>query len=31
MGMEPNITDEVIARQPRESQGIIRDLLGRIV
>jgi transposase len=28
--MEPNITDEVIARQPRETQTIIRDLLGRV-
>jgi transposase len=30
MGMEPNITDEVITRQPPEAQEIIRDLLGRV-
>jgi transposase len=28
--MDPNITDEVIARQPPEAQAIIRALLGRI-
>ena len=30
MGMEANITDEVILHQPPEAQAIIRDLLGRI-
>ena len=30
MGMEPIITDEVIARQPPEAQAIIRDLLAKI-
>ena len=28
--MEPNTTDEVIARQPPEAQAIIRNLLDRI-
>jgi hypothetical protein len=30
MGMEPNVTDEVISRQPPEAQAIIRDPLDRI-
>ena len=30
MGMEPVVTEELIARQPPEAQAIIRALLARI-